>query len=69
MLIVIFFIMLDNREGLVTKPTDSQKKFMANQVMMSSDNIKQGIELTKLRKTIPWMDAVIYDDLRNLILL
>lgn len=66
-LIVIFFIMLDTREGLVTKPNKLQKVDMANQIMSAASDIKRGINLSKLRQSIPWMDTVIYEDLRNLI--
>ena len=55
-----------NQECLVAKPTDTQRKNMVNQVLGNSELFSGSVGLTHAKQNISWLDAVSYEDLRNL---
>ena len=55
-----------SQECLVAKPTDTQRKNMVNQVLGNAELFSGAVGLTHAKRNISWLDAVSYEDLRNL---
>lgn len=67
-LVVLLLMLLykpKNTDGFDSKPERHQAEHMASQMM---DNRERFRSLDNVRRTMPWMDAVTYEDSRRLIL-
>ena len=55
-------------EHLTNRPSGQQKEQMINQVLKAKSIFtNKGTEMPDARHIIPWMDAIVYEDLRLLV--
>ncbi len=62
---LIVWIYKCNREGLVNKPNPIERENMVTQILNSKRVFGQS--LNSARSELPWIDAVVYEDVRELI--
>jgi hypothetical protein len=53
------------RDRLTARPSASQRGAMAGQIMKHRELFRQG-GLTLAKEEMPWMDALVYEDVRGL---
>jgi len=54
-------------EGMASKPNPAQRAQMVNEVLRNSNVFQnEGFTMLDARKRMRWMDAIAYEDLRNL---
>jgi hypothetical protein len=63
--IVVYFLCKCRTEGLTNKPSKEQKQYMLNQMLNHKELFSTSLENTKNK--LPWVDAVVYEDVRSLI--
>ncbi len=63
--LILLWLMCRNNEGLVNRPNQREKKKYINEMMINKN--KFGGTLNSARKTMPWVDVVVYEDARGLL--
>ena len=63
-ILIVLILFKNNREYLVSKPKDHMIPKMAQEIMQNEGMFTGGIE--SVRKKLPWVDPVLYEDVRNL---
>ncbi len=53
------------KEGLTSKPTEAEKVQFTNEIIENKDYFTEN-GLKKLRNKLPWMDPILYEDVRKL---
>ena len=64
--LVYNYIKCGKREHLVNRPDNGQRERMADQIMRNK-NVFLKTDLSVIQSQMPWMDAVVYEDVRGLI--
>ena len=55
-------------EGLVSRPTKENRERMTSYVMQNKDIFTNNqMDVSSIRTVMPWMDAVVVEDLRKLV--
>ena len=73
MLVILINIMMDlicsnEREFLTARPNDSEKNNMTREIMSNRKIFEDPpISIEEVRMGIPWMDAIVYEDIRRLV--
>ena len=63
-ILIVLILFKNNREYLVSKPKAHMIPTMTQEIIQNEGMFTSGIEPVK--KKIPWMDPVLYEDVRNL---
>lgn len=64
--LVCVFINYKQTESLTTRPNNEEKNGMISEVMKHADLFRNAGNLELARNEMPWMDAIVYEDLRRL---
>ncbi len=67
--VLLILVILDSykkKEGLLSRPSQNEKARMVKEIMNNEELIKAG-KLNRLKEDLPWMDAILYEDLRSVI--
>ena len=54
------------KEYLVSRPQANELPRMVRKIMGGKDYFSSGGNLDEVKKSMPWMDAVLYEDLRHM---
>ncbi len=68
-IIVLFIILLwdfNCKEALTTKPNDAEKQKYINEILNNKKIFGNRHTYYSAKEKIPWMDAIIYEDVRQL---
>ncbi len=63
--LILLWIMCSKNEGLTSRPSHIEKKQYVNEMMINKNKFNG--TLNSARKTMPWIDAVVYEDARMLL--
>ena len=63
-LLLILLLVKNNRECLVSRPKSDMIPKMTQDIIQNEGMFTGGIELVKQK--LPWVDPVLYEDVRNL---
>ena len=69
-IIVLFIILLwdfNCKEALTTKPNDAEKQKYINEILNNKKIFNNRHTYYSAKEKIPWMDAIIYEDVRQLV--
>lgn len=54
------------RDSLITRPDHATRETMAADVLKNKRIFNSAVDVSDIRHRMPWMDAVIYEDIRKL---
>jgi hypothetical protein len=64
---LIFYIVCSGRkDGLTSRPTGVMKQKYANLILSNPELFNPNVNLSKVRDSIPWIDAVLFNDIKLL---
>lgn len=72
--VVVFFILIKffqtcvcQRDGLVARPNDVKREAMVATILKNKNIfVSDTMDIRAIRYYMPWMDAVVYEDIRKL---
>jgi len=65
-ILVYFLFVTCRKEGLTVKPSSDQIEDFTNKILQNK-HVFVGGSLNSARSAMPWVDAVIYEDVRRLV--
>jgi hypothetical protein len=65
-LLLFLIVLLPIKEGFQHRPTPEQKERMISEIKSNKDLFTSG-DYYGVRRMMPWVDAVAYEDIRNVI--
>ena len=62
----IYLVYCDKKEYLTSKPNDEQINKYTTTILKHKNLFTRGNHYSTAKRYMPWLDAVLYEDLRNL---